>query len=74
MEKRDVKFVKLFPSEGKKLKLTVARRFSPNEPPIEIYVDDGHIIPEDELINVEEVSLEEWEEKRKSYCYGIATV
>ena len=74
MEKRDVKFVKLFPSEGKKLKLTVVNRFSPNEPPIEYYVDDGHIIPEDELINIEEVSLEEWEEKRKSYCYGIATV
>lgn len=74
MEKRDVKFVKLFPSEGKKLKLMVARRFSPNEPPIEYYVDDGHIIPEDELINIEEVSLEEWEEKRKSYCYGVATL
>lgn len=74
MEKRDVKFVKLFPSEGKKLKLTVVNRCQPNEPPIEYYVDDGHIIPEDELIDIEEVGLEEWEEKRKSYLYGIATV
>ena len=67
MEKREVKFVRLFPSEGKKLKVTVTNNYHPEEPPLDYYCDDGHIIPEDELISMEDVSIEEWEEGRKGY-------
>lgn len=71
MEKKEVKFVRLFPSEGKKLKVTVVNRYYPEEPPIDYYCDDGHVIPEDEIVAINEVSKEEWEEGRKDYCIGV---
>ena len=67
MEKREVKFVRLLPSEGKKLKVTVVNKYNPEEPPLDYYCDDGHIIPEDEIVSMEDVSVAEWEEARKGY-------
>ena len=71
MEKREVKLVRLFPSEGKRLKVTIVNNYNPEEPTSDFYCDDGHIIPEDEIIAVNEVSQEEWEEGRKNYCIGV---
>ena len=71
MEKKEVKFVRLFPSEGKKLKVTVVNRFFTEDPPIDYYCDDGYIVPEDEIIAINEVEYEEWEEGRKNYCCGV---
>ena len=67
MEKREVKFVRLFPSEGKKLKIVTNNRYYRDDEPMPWYCDDGHIIPEDELVSMEDVSVAEWEEARKGY-------
>lgn len=67
MEKREVKFVRLFPTEGKKLKVVK----NIDGTPYDIYCDDGYIMPEDDLIEMYDVSQEEWEEGRKDYCYGV---
>lgn len=71
MEKREVKLVRLLPSEGKKLKVTVVNKYHTEEPPLDYYCDDGHIIPEDEIVAINEVEYNEWEEGRKNYCCGI---
>lgn len=69
MEKKEVKFVRLYASNGKKLKVTAIDRYKPSENHYTLYCDDGHIMPEDEIVLIEEVCIREWEEARKDhYC------
>lgn len=53
------------------MKVTVTNKYHPEEPPLDYYCDDGHIIPEDEIVAINEVEYSEWEEGRKNYCCGI---
>lgn len=69
MEKKEVKFVRLFPTDGKKLK--VVKNIGGDT--CDIYCDDGYIMPEDELIEMCDVDKEEWEEGRKGYGCCLLT-
>ena len=74
MEKRVVNMVRLFPSEGKKLKVTMVNRYGHGDPIFTAYPDDGYLIAEDDIIDVADIDNEEWAEGRKTYgwctCLG----
>lgn len=74
MEKRKVKFVRLFPAKGKKLKVTMVNRHSHGDPTYTAYPDDGYLVAEDDIIDIEEIDMKEWTEGRKTYgwctCLG----
>ena len=70
MEKRVVNMVRLFPSEGKKLKVTIVNRYGHGDRTATTYPDDGCLMAEDDIIDIEEIDMEEWAEGRKTYGWG----
>ena len=66
--------VRLYPSNGKKLKVTILSTWNPEEPATTFYCEDGYMIAEEDIVEVVEVDEAEWAEGRKTYgwctCLG----